>query len=393
MQELGHRRVYLDQSAYGRMCDSNDWRTSDLGSVLLNAQRSGKAQVWAGPTNVLETIQASDAQRRKALASATLELIDSARMWWGHEFEAIQDFFLFLTQLAPDALANRQYLDYYGNVARQTWLGVLALAAANGGPGFGPVAESLRRTKTMNRLIHARFAVNPGEWVDRMSDAASNLATTESDVFADIEQMTVAGMQAELEELKSQAQSLGKKDLKTLNKHRANIAKAYGAFEVGALLQDVFTLPFDLEVTLDVPHILSRWRNIQTATGCGPLPKHITGASGTELPAHAREVIRHAIRASAHKGLMTTSIGMQVILLEMQRGINQKKVPTGGLVFDADHAAALCRHEIIITHDEWLAASLKTLAKYVEEVTEGNFRRGRRIGSTARASTQPPCST
>ena len=356
------------------MCDTDDWHTSDLGSVLLNAQRSGKAQVWAGPTNVLESIQASDTQRRKALASATLELIDSVRMWWGHEFEAIQDFFLFLTQLAPDALANREYLDYYGNVARQTWLGILALAAANGGPGFGPVADSLRRTKTMNQLIHARFAVNPGEWVNRMSDAAGKLATTDSDVFADIEQMTMAGMQAELEELKSQAQRLDNKSLQTLNKNRATIAKAYGAFEVGALLQDVFTLPLDLEVTIDVSHIVSRWKNIQSATGCGPLPDHVTGASSTELPNLAREVIRHAIRASAHKGLMTTSIGMQVIILEMQRCMNQKSVPTGGLVFDADHAVALCCHEIIITHDDWLAASLKTLAKSVEEVTEGNFR-------------------
>jgi hypothetical protein len=295
-------------------------------------------------------------------------------MWWGHEFEVIQDFFLFLTKLAPDAIANREYLDHYSNVARQTWLGILALAAVNGGPGFGPVAESLRRTKIMNQLIHARFAASPGEWVNRMSDAARKLATTDSDVFADIEQMTEAGMQAELAELKSQAQRLDNKSLQTLNKDRATIAKAYGTFEVGALLQDVFTLPLDLEVTVDASHIVSRWKNIQNATGCGPLPDHITKATSTELPNLAREIIQHAIRAAAHKGLMTTSIGVQVIILEMQRCMNQKNVPSGGLVFDADHAIALCRHEIIVTHDDWLAASLKTLAKFVEEVTEGSFR-------------------
>lgn len=69
--------------------------------------------------------------------------------------------------------------------------------------------------------------------------------------------LTLAEMQTELEALTSQAPRLDNKSLQTLNKNRATIAKGYGAFEVGALLRDVFILPFDLEVTIDVPHIVS----------------------------------------------------------------------------------------------------------------------------------------
>src|ERR1700730_8561354 len=76
--------VYLDQSAYGRMLDgASNSRESDIGPLLTPAQSAGKSQVWAGPTNVIETIQATRTDRRKALALMMLELIHVKRIWWG----------------------------------------------------------------------------------------------------------------------------------------------------------------------------------------------------------------------------------------------------------------------------------------------------------------------
>lgn len=79
---LQPRDVYLDQCAYGRMLDeASDWHKSSVGSLLLEAQEAGTARVWAGPTNVIETIQATDPSRRKALAVMILELIETKRIW------------------------------------------------------------------------------------------------------------------------------------------------------------------------------------------------------------------------------------------------------------------------------------------------------------------------
>jgi hypothetical protein len=61
--------IYLDQSVYGSFRNESpaDWRRSGLAQLLLEAQRKQRAQVWASPTNVMETLQATDlgVRRRK----------------------------------------------------------------------------------------------------------------------------------------------------------------------------------------------------------------------------------------------------------------------------------------------------------------------------------------
>ena len=156
------RTVYLDQCVYGKMLEGvSDWRESEFGVVLTAGQKAGKLKVWAGPTNVIETIQATETGRRRELASMILELIDARRMWWGYEIEAISDFFTFLRGLIPDAIQYPQYLEHHAEVAPQIWLGVLALAARMDGPYFGPLAEDLLRLKAQTQFLHARFAWHP----------------------------------------------------------------------------------------------------------------------------------------------------------------------------------------------------------------------------------------
>jgi uncharacterized protein YaiI (UPF0178 family) len=86
------------------------------------------------------------------------------------------------------------------------------------------------------------------------------------------------------------------------------------------------------------------------------------------------EVIQHAIRAAAKSALPVTSIGYQVILLEMHRCMNGRQIPTGGLAFDADHASAVNRHEVFVTHDEALASSLKAVVNSLSDWTAQQWR-------------------
>lgn len=358
------------------MLTSPEWQHSPVGEVLIAAQGTQVAQVWAGPTNVIETIQTTETARRKVLSSMILDLIEAKRMWWGHEFEAIEEFFLFLTMFAPDAIRHREYFEHHGDVARQTWLGALALAAATDGSHLGPIVEVLRHTKAVNQLMHARFALAPDEWVDQMISAAQQLKTTSTDPLADLDAMSLAEITTEIDRLAANARRIDKRTSARLDKSRNVIAQAYGGIEIGALLQAVFTLPFEIELTFNIPHIVTRWSEIQRATGCEALPKEVREADEVRLigdTSIARLVIGHAIRAAARRGLMTTMLGIQVIIREMQRCMNADRVPTGGLAFDADHAAALVQHEVFVTHDEWLAMSLKAMAKQVRDHTEGQW--------------------
>jgi hypothetical protein len=378
--KLPYRRVYLDQSAYGRMLDDGhfDWRASPMGAVLAECQSKGIAQVWAGPTNIVETVQTSDADRRTALASMLLDLIEAKRVWWGHEFEAVKEFFLFITYFAPDAIRYREYFEHHGTVARQTWLGALALTAATDGSHLGPVVEFLMHTKALNRLLHARFALAPGDWVDQMVAATQNLTTTTIDQLADLDKLSVAEITAEIERLSTSIQKLDKRASAKLDSQRDAIATAYGAIEISSLLRAVFTLPLELELTFNIPHIVNRWNHIQSKTGCQSLPKEVRDADEDSLignPQITGVVVDHLIRAAARQPLMTTFLGFQVILREMQRYMVDHRLPeSGGLSFDADHAAALTCHEVFVTRDEGLANTLKAMANRIEKWTNGGFR-------------------
>jgi hypothetical protein len=63
MKPVKTQNVYLDQSVYGQMLDAAaDWQGGEIASLLHDAQRVGTAQVWAGPTHVMETVQTQDVE-------------------------------------------------------------------------------------------------------------------------------------------------------------------------------------------------------------------------------------------------------------------------------------------------------------------------------------------
>jgi hypothetical protein len=358
------KSIYLDQSVYSTiLSESSDWQTTSLGKLLLDARDSGRVQVWAGPTHVIETIQAEDKKLRKRLAAMMLELIEGRRMWCGFEFELLDEYFRLLQELVPGSVRHREFFEHYRETAQRIWLGALAMAAATDAVWLGPVVEDLRFTKTMNQLIHARFAVDPDRWVRELREAAERLATMDDDPLAALERMTVAEMRSEIDRLSKEAERLGNAATQKLNRHRAEIAAAYGAFEIGALLQNVFQLPYDLDLTFDVPLLIKQWDDNQFLKS-EALPRYIREMAEDQWagnPQVLKDVLQRTVRVAARMNLPVLGIGFEVILREMQRNMNQRNLPTAGLAFDGDHASAINRHQIFVTFDDGFAGALRAI--------------------------------
>jgi hypothetical protein len=206
--------------------------------------------------------------------------------------------------------------------------------------------------------------------------AVDGLKTSTDDIFKSIDALSLDQIEGEISQLAASACKIAKESLKRLNENRDRIARAYGAFEVGMLMRSICTLPMEIELTFNIPHLVELWPEMQRKLKCDPLPEQIRAAQPEKLIADSAiiyEVLRLAIRAAARAGLMTGYLGYQVILRELQQCMNDKVVPTGGLTFDADHAAALTRHHVFVCRDVKLAESLKTLAKKVSETTQGQW--------------------
>lgn len=369
-------RIYLDQSIYGNILDEQpaDWRIGEIAAILLEAQRSQTGQVWLSPTHVLETAQATDIERRRQLATIMLELTGARRMWWGHEFEAINDFFTFLKLFAPDAIRWPEYFDERALTARQICLGALALLAACPNLSIDSVVEGLALTKAKSQLRHAKFAADPGSWVNEMIETVE-LGKTTAEPKDEFQGMSMEQIKSAKDEFLAAACKLGNAEMRRLNKHRDTIARAYGAMEIGGLLPTIFTRPMEMSLLFDIPHIVEKWRELQKMVGCGPLPLAIQKADRQQLVSEAAltVVIQHAIYAACRIGLVSTTLSFQTILLDLQKCINKKVIPTGGLLFDAGHAPAMKFCDIFMTTDSDLAESMKTMARFIGDRTQGQF--------------------
>ena len=361
--------VYLDQNIYGHMLDEQpaDWRKSKVAEILLKVVRAKTAGVWIGPTHVMETAQASDPVRRQQLASMMLELSEASRVWWGHEFEALHEFVRFVEVVAPGGIFLREYLDHRAATMPQIWLGALALLAACPDRDLDAAVKVLTKAKATSRLRHARFAANPDQFVKELIETVSQRKTT-TETKDEFEPLTVEQIESETEVLLARATKLGKKSLDRLNKNRDRVARAYGAMEIGELLRTNFTLPMELQLVFSVPGLVAAWPSIQKATRCDPLPEKVRKADPSQLLGLPMfyVVLRALIAAVTNIGLPSTTLSFQIILRDLQKCIHDRRIPTGGLVFDAGHAAALTRVDVFMTADVTLAESLKTMAGTIQ---------------------------
>jgi hypothetical protein len=371
--------IYLDQSVYGHFLNESesDWTQADLARLLLEAQARQVGQVWASPTHAMETLQTTDPLRRCQLARIILELIDGRRMTHSHELETIRHFMEFLKLCAPEAIRYPQFLNERVETTRRIWLGGLALIAATAKLTLDPLVQTLRRVKTTSRLLHARFAVSPGNWVDEMLRTIEEQRTTTGDPFAGFEDLTVDQMEAEIMALEPQFVRLDSRDLARLNRERGRLSRAYGAVELGRMLETVFTLPMELQFIFNIPHLVEHWSAVRQKTGCKALPKNILEAGNHALlsdPALTREVLQQAIYAVANIGLVPATIAFEIVLRDLQKSINGRQIPTGGLTFDGDHAVALSWCDVFVSRDESFTESAKTIAKRIEAETCGRRR-------------------
>jgi hypothetical protein len=370
-------KIYLDQCIYGNLLDEHptDWGTGEVAAILMSAQQEGRCEIWVSPTHVMETAQTVIPERRRQLALIMLELSAAKRMWWGSDHEAVHEFFAFIETVIPNALRIPEYFRHRVETARQLWLGALALLAACPCRDISNVVGQFSRMKTTNRLRHARFGADPDVWVQRMIDTVEHARTTaeENDEF---DGMSVEEMEFEIDRLASERRRMGNQATRRLQRNRGQLARAYGAMEIGAMLPAIFTLPMELSFILDVQSIVENWSALQEATHCGGLPAEVQNAAPAQLavnPGLFRTVVQRLIYAAASVGLVSTTISFEIVLRELQTSINSRIIPSGGLAFDADHAAALPSCSVFMTTDETFATSLRTIAGDLAERTSGRI--------------------
>ena len=359
------RSVYLDQNVFGHMLDKGDWKKHSIGSVLdAHADTAG---VWISPTHVLELSQTSDRRRRADLARLMLELSDARRMWHGPDFHLVEMFGAFLNSHIPGAFDPGPFFNTYKEDASRLWLGYLGLLAAVEDFKLGPGGEMVRRWKRESHLLHCRVAADPKGQIAKFITAAQQLSSTPDPEPMGLGALTDDDLEKEIATCRAAAGNVPKKDiqdaLKNIQKHRKEVARVYGAVDIGMALQSVFKLPCDLDLTFNAEALVNGWSAIQAAAGVGPLPPFVASVPKGQLRgarAALIVVLNAAIEAAANLGLAAASIGYYALLRELEVCVNSGTVPTDGAALDVDHATAALSYEIFVCRDQKLQSNVST---------------------------------
>ncbi len=339
--------VYLDQNAVSKLARDPDWRKTEFGEALL----SPAVDVFVSPVHVLETMQA-EAALRTALARTMLDLSAGRRMCPCYEFIVVEYFFRALQDADAASIRTREHLEYHRDSSIRIYLGALAILAQ--GIEANPSAvDDVRRAKLTNQVLHSRAAAAPKEWLAALLLCTEKMLVTFADPLAPLDALKVEELRALVEESGSEQRGLDAEVRRKLQKHRSEIAAAYGAVEVGACLDAALPLSGELEAALDatgVARALRAWGVSQE------LP--MAGAVATPI----RPLVQMAIHACVKREILPAKISHEVVLREIEDAASTKAMPNSGVVFDADHAVYLLHMNVLVTDDGSLRNALRPIA-------------------------------
>lgn len=261
--------IYLDQNVISDMVNNNrgNWRKHETGQIVEEAKSKGHGEVWLRPTHVIETSLVTDRQLRQDIAGAMLDMIECRRMAYGHDAEAVDEFFTFCEQVLPGS-THQDYFRYHADTARQIYLGALGILAATGAEHAPHVSAALQKHKAINRLLHARFAVDPDDWIETVVNAVDGFRLSPDAICNELEGKSIEDIEAEIRSLESSVCSVAAVAKAKLEKNRDSIARAYGAIEVGTFLPAFLPLDFEIQLSFKIAKIIKNWNKIMMSTGC-----------------------------------------------------------------------------------------------------------------------------
>ncbi len=382
------KKVYLDQCVVSHLCADPDrpWQGTKVGGVLAEGMARKSCEVWVSPAHVLETLLCADYEpggrlvpsakldMRLRLARTLLELCEAKRMFPSYEFLLVREFMEFLRQLAPDCLRTDRIFKMLERMNQQNYLGILALLVAYPRLDRPEAVEKIVRSKITSQLLQSRFTRDPAVFVGQVIECATEFRLTADDLWKEFDSRPLADLQAEIAANLAAAVKLTGPAKTALQKNKPMIADSYGAAEIGECLNAVFEDFYLLLMTFDIYALKQNWETVCQRIGKKlGMPKSLaladeTGCLGEMVSA---EGLGHFFRHVSRGELLSPRIVNQIVIGELEMCLNKGEVPTGGLGFDAEHAAMLMNADVFITTDTRLENLARRAAQMVKDATRG----------------------
>src|SRR5690606_35576966 len=123
---------------------------------------------------------------------------------------------------------------------------------------------------------------DPDGFVDRVIDCAENYKVTSKDIWEEFDNKSLQALIDEMEQNEGNSVKMSKNTKAKLQKKQSEIARVYGASELGPALLSVFPHVMYIASTFNIPAIKKYWGKIVGNPGAHP-PAYL-GAPNEECP-------------------------------------------------------------------------------------------------------------
>ena len=366
-------KIYIDTNSLNDIAPKNIiWDKTHLGKFLVEQVNLGNIEVWASPANVLEIALNKDLEQRNNMATALNTLISGQRMMPSKEFQIIDDFLNLIEFIWNNSIKSER-LEFLKANSSRTYIALLgqlsALKNYDCSKGFIKVIAP----KIATQIINDKILENPKEELEKRINAIKNKEYSHIDYFDELSTLGIDELENRKILLREKTYSIDKKAVKYLQKNIHTLIDGYSLDDLTFACSQVFVYLEDLISTIDFYNIVTNWNNKSPIekkknSGIKQLEKEIVNRiTNKKETLKDYRIILNEIIQRFYKQLNFPQISNYIIVKDLEKGLNNGKIPTGGVVLDSSHSIACLYTNILLSRDERLNSSVNYWFKQIKK--------------------------
>lgn len=374
-------KLYIDNCSLNDIAPKGmNWEVTELGKYLLEHTENGNIEVYSSPAGVIEIALNKDLDQRHNMAKALNTLIRGQRMMASKEYYIIDDLLRFI-EATWDNSTKADRLEFLKANSARVYIALLGQLAAlkdyDCSKGFiGVVAP-----KVATQIIHSKIFEDPKAEIEKRIQAIRNKTYSQLDYFSGLENKTIEELytiQKEYED--KEYKSIDKTAITSLQRNQDLLIDGYSLDELSFAADQVFVYWEDLNSTvIDFPKIVSNWNNksaVETEKGFSikPLKEDVSKRFEENLPTimDCQYVLKSLVNRFSNQTIFTR-VSNYIILKDLEKGLTNGKIPSGGIILDSSHCIGALYNEIFLSRDQRLNASVDYWFKQIKK-DSGLFR-------------------
>lgn len=367
-------KIYIDTNSLNDIAPKEiDWKETELGKYLLEQSELGNIEVWASPASVLEIALNKDLEQRNNMAKALNTLIRGQRMMPPTEFQIVDDFLHEIESIWSGS-TKKSRLEFLKANSSRIYIALIGQLSALKDYDCTNGFISIIAPKVATQIIHDEIFQNPKKELEKRIAAIKKKEYSHLNYINSHRDLNIEELEQKKIELRDKKYSIDKNAITYLQKNIQNLINGYALDDLSFACNQTFAYWEDLHATIiDFKKIVLEWQNNSVKEyseniSIKPLPVDLTErfTENVSTVDDCKFVLKELILRFYYQ-LRLPQISNYIIVKDLEKGLKNGKIPTGGVVLDSSHSIGSLFCNILLSRDERLNSSVDFWFKNIKK--------------------------